>query len=380
MASITKRGKKWQVRVSYKDKNGDWRTKTKGGFNTKKEAEIYGTDMQRDVNNDELITKSTPFPEYFWNWFELFKEKNVNSRTYTTYKHTYRILEEYFKNIPVDKMTRKKYQEFLNDYGKNHAKSTMTKLNSLVRSCIDNAVYDNDIKKDFTKNVEVVFNKDRSQKIEYLSIEDMNKMADYILNNLNVNYTSPFMILVAIYTGMRLGEIQGLQWQDINWNFKTISVKRSWDADKREFIPTKNESSKRTIRINQTLLDTLNQLRLAYNPSENDQVFLNQTKNVPTSDAANKVLRNIMKKAEIRRAGFHFHSLRHTHVAYLLANHIDLYVISKRLGHSDIATTSRVYSYLIDEYKVQSDNEIEAVLDKMDNPDTPHSQTNKNLA
>ncbi|WP_253361780.1 hypothetical protein [Ligilactobacillus ubinensis] len=44
---------------------------------------------------------------------------------------------------------------------------------------------------------------------------------------------------------------------------------------------------------------------------------------------------------------------------------MDLYVISKRLGHSDISTTRRVYSYLIDEYKMRSDNMIENVLNKL---------------
>ena len=61
----------------------------------------------------------------------------------------------------------------------------------------------------------------------------------------------------------------------------------------------------------------------------------------------------------------HFHSLRHTHVAYLLSENIDLYIISKRLGHSDISTTSRVYSYLIDEYKNRADNQIENIVDKL---------------
>lgn len=100
------------------------------------------------------------------------------------------------------------------------------------------------------------------------------------------------MILTAIYTGARLGEIQALQWSDIN-----------------------------------------------------------------------RVLRKMLKELGIDKPSFHFHALRHTHVAFLLANEIDLYVISKRLGHSDITTTSRVYSYLIDEYKIRSDNQIEKLLD-----------------
>ncbi|GHC14657.1 hypothetical protein EFN35_08930 [Pediococcus parvulus] len=56
---------------------------------------------------------------------------------------------------------------------------------------------------------------------------------------------------------------------------------------------------------------------------------------------------------------------RHTHVAFLLASGIDLYVISKRLGHSDLSTTSKIYAYLIDEFKARSDQKIEKELNKL---------------
>lgn len=58
------------------------------------------------------------------------------------------------------------------------------------------------------------------------------------------------MILLAIYTGMRLGEIQGLKWKDIDFKNNMINVNRSWNALNKEYIPTKTESSIRSIRVN----------------------------------------------------------------------------------------------------------------------------------
>ncbi|WP_407659084.1 tyrosine-type recombinase/integrase [Lactiplantibacillus brownii] len=66
----------------------------------------------------------------------------------------------------------------------------------------------------------------------------------------------------------------------------------------------------------------------------------NQYETVPTSAAVNQTLRESLKVLEIKRVGFHFHSLRHTHVVYLLYCGADLYAISKCLGHSDLATTA----------------------------------------
>ncbi len=60
---------------------------------------------------------------------------------------------------------------------------------------------------------------------------------------------------------------------------------------------------------------------------------------------------------------FHyFYSLRHSHVALLLHYGVDVYAISKRLGHADLTTTTRKYSYLIDEFKAKSDDHIEDLL------------------
>ena len=58
----------------------------------------------------------------------------------------------------------------------------------------------------------------------------------------------------------------------------------------------------------------------------------------------------------------HFHSLRHSHVVLLLHYGVDVYAISKRLGHADLTTTTRKYSYLIDEFKAKSDDHIEDLL------------------
>lgn len=90
---------------------------------------------------------------------------------------------------------------------------------------------------------------------------------------------------------------------------------------------------------------------------------MDQFGTVPTSTSLNKKLREIMYDLHIKKENFHFHSLRHSHVALLLSNGIDIYAISKRLGHNDISTTMNTYAYLIDEYKNKSDKNILKALD-----------------
>ena len=127
------------------------------------------------------------------------------------------------------------------------------------------------------------------------------------------------------------------------------------------FTTTKNELSVRTIRVNGELIKILNELR----DNDSTMVFLNNRGEIPSSNAVNKTLRKVMQEAGIKKQDFHFHSLRHSHVAYLLSQGIDLYAISKRLGHSNMMVTGKVYAYLIDEYKAKMDDKIEQKLSKI---------------
>ena len=170
------------------------------------------------------------------------------------------------------------------------------------------------------------------------------------------------MILLAIYTGMRLSEIQALTWNDINLQTGTIDINKSWNARERHFKPVKTASSKRIIRVNRSILQIIASLS---HGSTSNLVFINQFGEVPTSNAVNKKLRSLLKELKIHRRNFHFHSLRHSHVALLLADGIDIYTISKRLGHSNTTTTSEVYAYLIDEYKQKTDERIINALSRL---------------
>lgn len=371
MASISKRGKMWQVRVSFKDASGAFRTKNKSGFKTKREAEAYANQAEVDRNSGTLVVeKFSDFPDYFWKWFETYKQGTVRERTELTYTQAHNILKEYFSGVSIADIDREKYQLFIKKYGKNHAKSTVSKMNSLFHACVKDALYDGAIKRDFITNIAINYNKDKTRKVQYLSVAQLERLLNYLFKTRNPHFTSKYMIITALVTGLRPGEIQGLRWQDINTNFNTITVTQSWNETNKDFQELKNESSHRTIRVNNWLLDLLDEL------PKNDKlnrIFVNQYNTIPTSSAINKTLRDSLKANEIDLAGFHFHSCRHTHVAYLLSEGNDLYAISKRLGHSDITITAKVYAYLIDEYKAKTDNQIVTSLDSLLNNPQPNS-------
>lgn len=169
------------------------------------------------------------------------------------------------------------------------------------------------------------------------------------------------MILTAIFTGARLSEIAGLTWDDINFNWKTININKTWNYRINNLAPTKNKSSIRIIKINDILVDSLKNLKT----NKTKFVFENSSNSIPTSNGVNKTLRACLKHLNINRLGYHFHSIRHSHVALLLYYGVDIYAISKRLGHANLTTTTKKYAYLIDELQQKSDEHITTTLDNL---------------
>lgn len=352
MASIRKKGNTWSVRISWQE-NGKQRQREKSGFKTKAEAKKYGIEQEEFMNKGfGILAKDVPFADYFKTWYTTFKTKDVSPITLKRYKNFYKQISKFFDVQGIQTITRLNYQEFINEYGATHAPDTVNKLNAIVKNCVQSALLDGLIQRDFTLGITITSNKDKILQVEYLNIDEIKAVMHAATSKLEKNYTSRYMIITAILTGMRLGEISALTWNDIDFEKQTININKSWDAQS-GIKPTKTKSSIRTIAVPKELLDILSDLKV----NKNEYVFLNQYQRIPGSNAVNKTLRSLLDECNLVKRGFHFHSLRHSHVAFLLYKNVDIYAISKRLGHANITTTINKYAYLMQEHEVR-ENEL----------------------
>ena len=360
LMSYVRKAKKGYYGVAvYRDENGKRRQKSAGCFKLKREAVSAAVTLENKLNAINQTLKDISLADYFERWFKLYKANKARS---DSAKNQYNIMQNkiraYWGDTKLRTIKRSDYQAFINWYGADHAYKSVSKLNGAIRSCVGYAIDDDIITKDFTHNVNVSYNKEKLRKVEYLTVDELQTLKKNVLSNLNRYNTSRYMILTAIYTGMRKSEIQALTWKDVDFLHATITVDKSWDEKKKAFKPTKTESSKRTIKVNRELLNRLADLKANYTT----MVFQNVLGTVPTGTALNKCLRSIMASCKLEKQGFQFHSLRHGHVAYLLSQGVDIYAISKRLGHSNITVTLNTYSYLVDEYKAKNDT---LIIDKL---------------
>ncbi len=133
------------------------------------------------------------------------------------------------------------------------------------------------------------------------------------------------IVIVALNTGMRKGEILRLRWRDIDWTERTITI----------LLTKTNEV--RTVPMNEAVRQALGALK----STEGEYVFSRD--GVTPLGEIRKSFAAALQKAKIQE--FRFHDLRHTFASHLVMRGCDLRTVQQLLGHKQIAMTMR-YSHL----------------------------------
>ncbi len=157
------------------------------------------------------------------------------------------------------------------------------------------------------------------------------------------------LMLCAFRTGMRLGEILGLNWSDINWNDNYIRVQRSF---KNQIISeTKNKRS-RNIDLSPQLKTELNQLfleekkkALGQGREVREAVFTKRTGERLSQNTVRGVWKRLLARAkyEYRK----FHTARHSFASILISAGVPLVAVKEQMGHHSIQVTVDVYGQFI---------------------------------
>ncbi|WP_370569983.1 tyrosine-type recombinase/integrase [Sporosarcina sp. resist] len=353
MASFQKRGKTWEYRVS-RMINGTQKPIRKGGFRTKKEAEVAATELEANLRKGVIPhLKPEPFDEYFRGWVADYKV-DISTITLKRYQATLETIIFHFGNSPIQNITKRQYQQFLNVYGLTHAKETTRKLNTHIRACIRTAIEENIIYKDFTKDVVLTGTAKKRNEDKHLNYVEstlfLNKLFQ-ITKDRNLRTITHYILLLGLTSGMRFGEMMGLTREDFDFTKNEIDVYETWDyKGGNGFIPTKNEQSIRIIKMDNK---TMSAFQVLFNETPNNEIGLIFYSEISkykciTNEYVNKLLRGMLKSLDIELISVH--GLRHTHASILLYRKVSIYYVSERLGHKDIDTTLKYYAHIIKNY------------------------------
>lgn len=162
------------------------------------------------------------------------------------------------------------------------------------------------------------------------------------------------MVLI-LHTGMRIGEVITLRWSDIDFEQRTILVKRSIADHNRPALNNekapKNGRS-RIIMLNETAIDYLKSMKRLQSADQLSRIYRNDTDHVCLntvgrtlgSTSVHRAFNRLAKLANVPR--IRIHDLRHTHATLLLEQGVHPKVVQERLGHATYAITMDLYSHV----------------------------------
>lgn len=293
----------------------------------------------------------------------------IKASSYDTYEYYLeRHIKPYFKDKKLNEQTRESIQRFINylylegrlDGEGGLDANTVKDIYGFINRGFIQAVEDEILTKNPCKNIRLP---SKYSMIEILSDTEQRQLVEY-LNACPHPYNTG--VLIGLYAGLRIGEICGLQWGDIDMESGLITVKRSLRRTKNRnknaqakttviVQEPKTENSLRSFYIPKDLLNYLRHFKKTLSESEtHNHRYILQGRNGKYLDT--KTLQNYFKRI-LYKAGlprYKFHALRHTFATRAQENGMDISTLSDILGHHDPAFTVRQYGHsTIENKKIQ---------------------------
>lgn len=373
MGQITKVGKKYLARISV-TQNGK-RTRPSRIFDRKGEAGDWITAMEEQRRKGDIYTYSDQaLPDYFSEWYHTYKEPTIRDTTKRRYESTFNLVKIYWHDQALNSIGYDDYQKFLNKLAKKYKIATIRKVHTQIRAAVTKAFQQHKIRDNFTDGAQISGKPSKSVEMKYLELNDIKSLKLHCVQHIQTMDNCPeIMILTALMTGIRYEEAIGLTWDNLDLSNGTMSIRRAYDYVGRQFTPTKTPASVRTITLNEQLIFALKKWRSIINQyilktkfkNPNNFVFFTRQKNVPSNSYLNDRLRNYYQKLKVIHKQITYHGLRHSHASYLIAKHVSIQYVSKRLGHENVAITQQVYAHFLKVAELEEDSKAVNVLNEI---------------
>lgn len=307
-------------------------------------ADAYMNDIKNGLVNDfDNVTLNDMM--YTWLFDVLHNSSKIKPSTFQRYESIYRkyIKESEIAGLKLVNINTLKLQQFYNKLSKKYSYSQLKYLNSVLKTffnwCIDSSyILKNPcLKVDIKGNKSDVIQARRSE-VEILTENEINKIKEHIKGT-----DMELIILLDLATGLRQGELLALNWKDINFNNKTLTINKSV----KEVYIYKNENSRHIETIFQ-VPKTLNSFRTISVPNviinllkkdrkKEGLLFKDENNNPLRAKNVSYQWKKILKECNIPHKKFH--AIRHTYASLLLKNGVDIETVAELMGHSAISIT-----------------------------------------
>ncbi|KPL57833.1 tyrosine-type recombinase/integrase [Rossellomorea vietnamensis] len=380
-------GAKWAyvVDVGIDPITGKRKQKSKSGFLTQQEAEAAANTLIYELNQGTYLEETDKtFSDFAKEWLPIYSEsKEVKPGTIRVRLHEIGRLLPYFAQLKLKDITRKMYQDALNDLkAQGLADSTREGINRTGRMIFRKALELELLKKDPT---EFAYVKKDKKTIEQLEEEEVpnylekEELALFLKTAKQHGLEHDYLVfLILAYTGIRVGELIALKWKDIDFKNHTISITKTYynpnnNTVEYQLVPPKTRKSRRKIVVDEEVIDALmehkktqdeviGQLGKAYN--NQDFIFAKMQRQYGYPIVIKNVrdrMKRLLRIADLNE-DLTPHSLRHTHTSLLAEARVSLEQIMDRLGHTDDQITKNVYLHVTQEMKKEASQKFSELM------------------
>lgn len=376
--SIRQKKDGYELRVRINGVSKSFYAKTKA--EVKKRLRDYKTKLKEEENNkqysDELLQT------YIYTWLTTYKYGIIKDSSYDILERVFnnQIKNSLLGNTKLKDITIDMMQEYLNDMASKYSLSIVKKIVEILNPVFKMAVVNEKTKfnpLEFTKMPKKnIINEEYSNEDNIYNNEEIKKITDSCLSYYGTNtrntrryrYAPAYILLLN--TGMRVGELAALTWEDIDFENKTIRINKTVtyiknrdrynsEAKKVNIITsTKTKKSNRFIPINEASDFVLQILKERQKDMGIISRYVISTLegNFMQIRVLEQTFKRICEENCIKYKGLH--TLRHTFASVLLRNKIDIKVVSEILGHSTVQFTYDRYIHIVNEMKAQALNII----------------------
>ena len=363
--------KGWRASISAgRDESGKLIRKQFYG-KTQKEVKSKLEEYKKQINLGILPTDDKlTLEQWYYTWLFDYRIKDLKPKSFEKYEGIYR---NYIKDTQLGKLNLKDLrathlQKYYNDLMDKDKKptSTIKGLNTRIKPCLAEAEKQGYIQKNYCKLVTLP--KDNTTR--EIKVLTQNQQQSFIANL--VGHDLEMLFLTALGTGLRLGEILGLKWSDIDFNTGTLTVNRTLqrvtvidrDGNRSSKVieqPPKTKNSIRIIPIPKNILSKLkdhrvqqskNKLQLGDLYTNNDYVFCDNLGYPIDDKRPNRNLKIILNKLGIEP--LKFHGLRHTYATRLFEANVPPKTVQVLMGHYDISITMDIYTHVMEDTKLEA--------------------------
>ncbi|MCM1557817.1 MAG: site-specific integrase [Anaeroplasma bactoclasticum] len=238
------------------------------------------------------------------------------------------------------------------------ASNTVYSIVSVLKQSFNLALNLEYISKNPTTTIKLPASKEKE--VNALTREEQKIIEEYCLKSSKHNYLG---LIICLYTGIRLGELLALTWDDIDFNKKYLYIKKTsytLRKDKKKVFIVESPKTKKSNRVIPLPDKIINLLSIYKKNSLCEYIIHTRTKTMVETRSYQRTFESVLNKCKIKH--YNFHALRHTFATRALELGMDIKTLSEILGHTNVAITLNRYAHSLLEYKIQEMNKIVQIL------------------